>query len=219
MVLRILDAAGKPVRRYSSTDAAENLPAEQYFSDRYRRPAGALPSSAGAHRWVWNLRYPRPAAATYEYSIAAVDGEETPLLPEGPLALPGQYAVELVVDGQRLSAPLSVQLDPRLQLKDAELRAIFDFNLDVAAVLAPLVAQVQTATARREQLTGAAASDAERSELAALVAQLDGTTAQRGLNSWAEILAGLASDAESAERVPTAAQVALLARARAALAP
>lgn len=215
--LRVLDSAGTLIRSFDSNEPPAQLPADQYFSDLYRQPAAALATSAGAHRFVWDLRYPRTRAAAYEFSIAAVAGVETSMLPEGPLVLPGDYQVELVVADQRLQAPLQVRLDPRLQLGAGELQQIRDFNLQVAALLDPLVQAIDQASIERAKLAAAPADAASSARMAALDAQLDGTEGQRGLRAWADILAGLASDAESAERVPTATQQVLLQTAQTAL--
>lgn len=216
--LSIRDADGSLLRRFSSADAPEALPADQYFSDLYRKPLGALPRNAGAHRWVWDLRHARPAATSYEFTIAAVSGEETPLLPQGPLALPGRYQIELRVDGKALSAPLDVRLDPRLTLSNEELAQIRDFNLELAALLAPLVQSITRAVEEKEALAKGAATPESAARIAAIDAQLDGADGKRGLRGWAEILAGVASDAESAERAPTDAQREVLKLARAATA-
>ena len=217
--LKIIASNGATVRTFSSADPTETLPAEQYFSDLYRRPQGALPRSAGAHRWLWNLRHARPAATAYEFSIAAVAGEETPMLPEGPFALPGDYQIELVVDGKTLRAPLQVRLDPRLNTSADELKQIRDFNLELAQTLAPLVARIGGAAREREDLARVEQTSTTKARIVALAAELDGADGKRGLKGWAEILAGLASDAESAEHAPTEAQRALLAAAQAALKP
>ncbi len=215
--LRILDGDGKLVRAFDSErDADANLPAEQYFSDLYRNPAGPLAKTAGTHRWLWNLRHPRPLATSYEYSIAATAGIETSALPEGPLALPGDYRVELVVDGERMTSPLRIRLDPRLSLSDAQLRDILAFNLELAGVLKGLVGEIGEAKAALDALGKAPASEAKTQRAAQLQARLDGDAGTRGLNAWMEILSAIATDAESAERVPTEAQRAMLNEAKAA---
>jgi photosystem II stability/assembly factor-like uncharacterized protein len=215
--LRVLDAAGTLVRRFDSTETPAPLPAEQYFSDLYRKPQTALPSTAGSHRWVWNLRHPRPLATAYEYSIAATAGVETSALPEGPLALPGKYRVELIVDGERLSAPLRIVADPRLTLRDDEMRTILAFNLDLATTLKTLVERIGADERALDALKQTLASDQRTRDEAQLKARLDGDGATRGLNAWMEILSAVATDAESAERVPTAAQRDILAQAQTAL--
>jgi hypothetical protein len=67
------------------------------------------------NRFVWDLRYERPRALRYGYSIAAAFGEDAIMLPEGPLALPGSYQVRLTVAGQSYIAPLELKLDPRVK--------------------------------------------------------------------------------------------------------
>ncbi|MEQ1513929.1 MAG: zeta toxin family protein [Lysobacteraceae bacterium] len=218
VALRIVDASGTVVRRFASDDAMTPLPAEQYFSDLYRKPQTALPRTAGTHRWVWNLRHERPLATAYEYSIAATAGIETEALPEGALALPGEYRVELDVDGKRLASPLRIRLDPRLSIGDAELRDILAFNLDLAATLKTLVERTGAAERERATLAKQPASDARTQREAQLKTLLEGPS-PRGLNAWAEILAAVAVDAESAERAPTDAQRNMLAEAKVALMP
>jgi photosystem II stability/assembly factor-like uncharacterized protein len=215
--LRVLAADDSVLRQFSSDDVVENLPAEQYFSDLYRRPAGALPRSAGAHRWNWDLRYPRPQALGYEFSIAAVAGMEATILPQGPLVLPGDYRIELKVDDKVLDAPLEVRLDPRLRISVAELTQIRDFNLQLADTLATLVQRVGSESAERERLAVATTSASSVKRMAQIDMDLDGAPGRRGLKGWAAVLTGLASDAESAERVPTGAQQALLEEARGAV--
>lgn len=217
--LRILAADGTLVRQFSSADQPEDLPSRQYFSDLYRRPRGGLPLTAGAHRWVWNLRHPRPLALDYDFTIAAVAGIETERLPQGPLALPGNYTVELIVDGRKQSAPLSVQLDPRLSLSEAELQQILAFNQQIGQTLAAAVDRIGKLSAELDALAKTPAKAEGEARSASLRAELDGVPGKRGLKDWAGILAGLATDAESAERVPTVAQQALLEAARSALEP
>ncbi len=206
VVLRVRDAGGALIRQFASDEPGKPLPAGQYFSDLYRNPAKALPTTAGAHRQVWNLRHERPLATAYEYSIAATAGVETDALPEGPLALPGRYRVELEVDGKTLQREFAVRLDPRLSLSDDEMREILRFNLDLAAALKTLTTQIatdQTELAALDKRKGDVAADKAR-----LGARLDGdvATGTRGLRRWMEILSAIATDAESAERVPTSAQ-------------
>ena len=41
--------------------------------------------------------WPRPEAIAYSYSIGAIMGRDTPITPEGPMAVPGDYQVVLKV--------------------------------------------------------------------------------------------------------------------------
>jgi len=64
-------------------------------------------SGAGAHRFVWDLRYPPPEAFKG-------DPRE-----RGVWAPPGRYAVTLTVDGRAFRAPLEVVGDPRVPITAA----------------------------------------------------------------------------------------------------
>ena len=122
--LEILDASGKVVRRYASTDTAMppadigNIPAY------WIRPTRVLPAVPGMHRFVWDLTYERPAVLSTAYPIAAIL-HDTPREPRGPSALPGQYTVRLTAGGKSLTQPLTVRMDPRVKTPLADLRQQF----------------------------------------------------------------------------------------------
>ena len=42
---------------------------------------------------------------------------------QGPLVLPGTYTVTVIADGQRMSKPVQVKMDPRIQITDDDLKA------------------------------------------------------------------------------------------------
>jgi hypothetical protein len=121
--LEILDAKGALVRAFASGDPPETLNARRYFTDLYVHPPAPPSTAAGHHRFVWDLRYPRPRSERYEYMISAVAGENTPAEPRGPLALPGRYTVRLTVDGAVHEQPLVLEMDPRVQVEPAALEA------------------------------------------------------------------------------------------------
>jgi photosystem II stability/assembly factor-like uncharacterized protein len=135
VTLTVSDASGKVVARFASNDVAPKLSAERYFEARWLQPPARLATTAGAHRFVWNLRLPRPLAAAYDYSIAAIDGVDTPLLPEGMLAPPGHYEAVLQVDGKSYRAPLTVQADPRVAVDADALQAALQLSAMVTAAL------------------------------------------------------------------------------------
>ena len=97
-----------------------------------------LLKAPGMHRLVWNLRYTNPPAvhvqSPYNYPIAAIAGS-TPLPPEGPLALPGKYEVQLKAGGQILRQPLEVKMDPRVNAPRNELESALELQLKISAVL------------------------------------------------------------------------------------
>jgi hypothetical protein len=140
LTLEILGPDGELVRRFRSDDKLEALEADAYFAELWRPAPAALPAKAGHNRFVWDLRYPRPRAKEYEYSIGAVPGRETPLLPQGPFVLPGSYEVRISGAGERLTQQLTVVQDPRRGESAADLRALLDFQRDVIAALEKAVA-------------------------------------------------------------------------------
>ena len=133
--LKILDAGGKLVREFASTDTPPKIKADRYFTSDWLGKFEALPASPGTHRFVWDLRYPRPRTQSYEYSIAAVYGRGTPITPEGALVLPGTYTLVLEAGGKEQRAKLDVKLDPRVHAKPESLRASLDFSRDAAKQL------------------------------------------------------------------------------------
>ncbi len=170
VVLEILDADGRLVRRYSSKDSPGPGPEElekQLIPTYWLRPPRILSTQAGMHRWVWDLRYPPPEAATHEYPISAVP-HDTPLYPVGPLVLPGRYEVRLTVGDKSVSHSLTVQMDPRVKTSPAGLQEQFEFSMRLSALLSDNSRAFTEARSILEQLddlipkaSGAAADEAK----------------------------------------------------------
>ncbi|MGH8127592.1 MAG: WD40/YVTN/BNR-like repeat-containing protein [Gammaproteobacteria bacterium] len=135
VVLTVTDAAGHVVRRFSSATQPAHLKADRYFQPGWVSAPASLSATAGAHRFVWNLRVQRPPAITYHYSISAVWPGDTPLVPQGALVLPGKYTVTLAVNGKHYSAPLMVKLDPRVKADKQALNANFAMQQTIAGDL------------------------------------------------------------------------------------
>ncbi|HZQ67309.1 MAG TPA: glycoside hydrolase [Terriglobales bacterium] len=152
--LEILDAAGKAVRSYASTDppaATEESLKKQLIPLYWIRMPRALGTDAGHHRWVWDLRYAEPVSTEHEYPISAVP-HDTPRLPQGPLALPGQYTVRLSVNGKTYTAPLTVKMDPRVKITPAALSQLFSLESRLSSMLSDSSTAVLQAQAVRSQL-------------------------------------------------------------------
>jgi len=116
VTLEISDSAGKLVRRYSTNDPPGKIDDTQSFPTYWFNPPAPLSKKVGLNRFVWDLRYERPLALRYGYSIAAAFGEDAIMVPEGPLALPGTYQVKLTVAGRSYTTPLEVKMDPRVRV-------------------------------------------------------------------------------------------------------
>ncbi len=135
--LEILDAQGKLVRHYTSADKPDVTQAElekQLIPLYWIQMPKILSASEGMHRWVWDLRYPAPTAATHEYPIAAVP-HRTPREPEGPLVVPGAYTVRLTANGESYTAPLNIKLDPRVKTTQQELEQQFDLATRLSSMM------------------------------------------------------------------------------------
>ena len=205
VTLEVVDERGVVVHRESSAETPERVNAEQYFADLWLRPPAPLPTGAGHHRSVWNLRLPRPPAIDYEYSIAAVPDADTPALPRGLLALPGRYTVRLTVDGAESTAPLEVVMDPRVKTSIADLHAQLAFADDVREALAVAVALHEEAEAMAKKLGSPSppvAAEAVGEARAALVRW----RAADDPDDIASVLTSLATDVEAADAAPTQPQ-------------
>jgi photosystem II stability/assembly factor-like uncharacterized protein len=171
--LQILDSAGNVVRSYSNAPVPpldQPLPAVQ---SSWLQPRLPLPATAGAHRVTWDLRYPTPPAIRFNYgdTMGAVPGG-TPFTPEGPLALPGNYTVKLLVDGASYAQPLVVKEDPRV----GDSPEVMDGMQKQLALAQNIVTVLAASKAAYEQGMALEAKLGEPAKaLKASVAQLTGT--------------------------------------------
>jgi photosystem II stability/assembly factor-like uncharacterized protein len=154
VTLEIVDAQGKLVRRFSSTDKPEVTQAElekQLIPLYWIRMPKNLSASAGMHRWVWDLHYPSPASLQHTYPISAVP-YDTPRTPQGPIALPGEYTTRLAVNGHTFTASLTLKMDPRVNASPADLEKQFDLEMRLASELTTSTEAVRQARSVVDQL-------------------------------------------------------------------
>jgi len=114
VTLDILDSAGKVVRRYTSADSAVEPKDTNNIPWYWIRPPQVLGTTAGGHRFVWDLHYAPLRQAQVVYPISAVPYNTAPI-PTSPWAMPGEYTVRLTVDGKSSTQPLRVIMDPRVK--------------------------------------------------------------------------------------------------------
>jgi hypothetical protein len=113
LTLEVFNDKGELIRRFASTDKPEPVnPQALQIDPRWIRPARILASTAGTHRFVWDLHYPPPDGPR-SYPISAIWGA-TPSGPLGPAVLPGRYTVRLTVGEKSIEQPLVVVMDPRV---------------------------------------------------------------------------------------------------------
>jgi photosystem II stability/assembly factor-like uncharacterized protein len=132
ITLEVWQSDGKPVRRYSSTDPIEKPdPATNPLPLFWYRPAQSLSTSAGMHRFMWDMHYqPLSAAGGGRgggISSAAV-GHNTGPAPSTPWVAPGDYIVRLTVNGKTYSQPLTVKIDPRVRASALALQQVFSLT-------------------------------------------------------------------------------------------
>ncbi|MDQ2973880.1 MAG: hypothetical protein M3R69_00555 [Acidobacteriota bacterium] len=152
VTLEILDSGGKPVRKYSSNDQQRKFDESQSFPTYWFNPPLPLPKKVGLNRFVWDLRYERPQALSYGYSIAVAYGEDAIMVPEGPLVPPGTYQVKLTVDGRSVTAPLEVKMDPRLTVAQLALSQQLTLEMKIIEGMKESYTAVQQIKDLRSQL-------------------------------------------------------------------
>jgi hypothetical protein len=154
VTLEILDGRGNGVRTYASTDKPELTQEQlekQLIPVYWVRPFRTLSTDAGMHRWVWDLHYPAPDSLRHEYPIAAVP-HDTPRLPLGPPAVPGEYTVRLTADGHTFHAPLTIKMDPRVKISAADLEQQFQTQSRLASVMTHSTHAILEVRSLHEQL-------------------------------------------------------------------
>ena len=152
MTLEILDTRGATVRKYSTNDQQRALDESQSFPTYWLRPPFPLSKKIGLNRFVWDLRYERPQATRYGYTIGAAYGEDAILVPEGPLVSPGTYQVKLTVAGRSYTAPIEVKMDPRVKIAPLALNQQVALEKEIVAAMNQSFAAVQQLTELRAQL-------------------------------------------------------------------
>ena len=207
ITLEIRDSSGAVIKRDSSSDAREALPAERYFQAGWVTPKPVLSSAPGEHRWVWDMRAARPKSVTYNYDIAAVWGVDTPLDPRGQLVPPGHYTAVLTVEGQSKQVPVELVADPRVVGADYAAASAFCDSLYAPMEIAWRGYAEQQAV--RDQLGKRVAQIGDPSLLAqakALQETLEPPkTPHLGFEAESGTLASLETSAEQSDAAPTPA--------------
>jgi hypothetical protein len=133
VTLSIVDAHGRTVRRLSSDDPVEPVdPASLEVPAWWIAPPRRPSTSAGAHRFIWNLQAAPPRTGMAGPTIAAIP-DDTPLEPEGPTIPPGRYGVTLDAGTEHSARTLIVRQDPRTSVSAADLQAQYALATAIAA--------------------------------------------------------------------------------------
>jgi hypothetical protein len=173
VTIEVLDAHGAVVRRASSTDRVGFSAAErdkELIPEYWIRQPKALATTAGMHRFIWDLHGTAPRAVRRSFPISAVPGD-TPQVPLGPLAVPGVYQVRLEIGTRKWEQPLTVMPDPRVTIGQQDYAAQFALAKGLAESLDASTAKAQEIKSLRAQLK--ALSSAQREAVAPQAKELD----------------------------------------------
>lgn len=151
VTLEIRDAAGKMVRKYSSSDKPDPVDPMLNIPAYWVRPSQVLSAGAGMHRWLWDMHYAPLPGVEAEYPIAAVAHNTAPQ-PTGPWATPGEYTVVLTANGKSYSEPLTLKMDPRVKTPPTGLQQQFKLSQQLYTQLLTLSPAAEEAAAVRKQL-------------------------------------------------------------------
>ena len=164
VTLTIYDAQHNKVHSFSSDGKPPMLdPAKLEYAPEWVHIPTALLTTSGMHRFVWNLHYASKGEA--QSRRRAKDGVWAP---------PGNYTVELTVNGRSYKQPLVVKPDPRVTVSVAAMQREFELAGKVEAASA----QASKAGAEAKQLLQslddhqAHASGALHDQIASLIAQV-----------------------------------------------
>jgi photosystem II stability/assembly factor-like uncharacterized protein len=215
--LEILDASGKVIRAYSST---ETEPLDEPAGPDDKKPEKEIKPEAGLNRFVWDLRYEDahrvPGYYLWEYNAGS----------KGAVAVPGQYQVRLTVGGKSETAPLELKLDPRVHVSSDDLAQQFAMLTQIHEELNQVYDAVNQIQDVRSQVAGlkrrlpenastkaiTSSADELEKKLVAVREQLINLTISANEDSLAyppqvdAKLAFLAMDVGSADAAPTEAE-------------
>jgi len=178
--LSIRDSAGNLVRQY--TNVAPPAALMPNVPTYWFAPPEGLPTTAGLHRVLWDLRYPDPQTLPYgyygnlltytEYTLTwhAVKGHTPRVQPPGPIAIPGTYHVELKVDGHTYTREFVLTNDPRVSVPQTDLVAQLESERRMTAGMNASYAAFYQIDRMRKALAAAEASPSGKAMSAAAVA-------------------------------------------------
>lgn len=160
--LEIYDRAGKLVRSLSSREK-KGFEQPPEWPDQVKEIT-TIPASAGMNRYAWNLRWEPPVQIP-----GAFYSDQGP---QGPLAMPGDYAVKLTVGKESQTQPLKIVMDPRVKnVTIADLQKQFELAMQVRDANQELHQAVNQIRAMRRELKAMQDRFEDNAKLKALVQQ------------------------------------------------
>jgi len=192
--LEIFSSDGKLMRHFASNDKLPQTPPTSVkYTMNWVHDPQPLPSSAGAHRFVWDLHVALPQGALRSDARSA-----------GPWAPPGIYTVKLTVNGQSVSQPLPVEPDPRSKATPQALQRQFALASQISARLGEISAALQQANQLQKQIAERTKDAAGKNGILSALEQLEKDTevaSEPGLDDDF-MLFGMALPKEDHEALP-----------------
>ncbi len=199
VTLEIFDSTGNLVRRYSSAETPAPPDMSLYpVAPYWAKPPEKLSAAPGLDRFVWDLHYPRPKSVRYTFPIAAIP-HDTPLDPQGPRAVPGQYTVRITAGSVTQTQSFELLPDPAVKASPADLEAQLALARKIAGAMdqsGNALSEARALAAKFSPASGklSPSRQAARAQLGALEAKLAALNGNLG---------ALLDAVESADVAPT----------------
>jgi photosystem II stability/assembly factor-like uncharacterized protein len=124
--LEILNAKGEIIRTFTSNDTLYTIP-EVNIPLYWIRPQQILAATAGAHRFLWDMKY-APLNVPAAYPMTAIK-HNTPPDATAPWVMPGNYKIRLTVDGKIQEQPITITMDPRVKTSTTQWQRQHDLSM------------------------------------------------------------------------------------------
>jgi len=124
--LEILNTKGELIRTFTSKDTLYTIP-EVNIPLYWIRPQQILAATAGAHRFLWDMKY-EPLNVPAAYPMKAII-HNTPPDATAPWVMPGTYKIRLTVDGQMQEQPITITMDPRVKTSTVQWQRQHDLSM------------------------------------------------------------------------------------------
>jgi photosystem II stability/assembly factor-like uncharacterized protein len=121
VTIDILDARGNVIRSFTAPETKKPAAGDD---EGYQTPRPVAGLEAGLNRFTWDLRY----SGSTSFPGLILWGAS---VEEGPLAMPGSYAVRVTANGDSETQPFHIAEDPRSVVPQADLQAQFDLAMQI----------------------------------------------------------------------------------------
>jgi photosystem II stability/assembly factor-like uncharacterized protein len=191
VTLEILDARGSTLSHFSSAEKPPSTMPLLPIAERWFPKPQELATSAGEHRFIWNLN-------TGSTARDASSDDDIMGGPTGPRVPPGTYTLRLTVDGKTLDRPLRVIMDPRADTTTAVLDEQYKLAASIYDQLTAArktMAELESVDSQLKKLDTPDAPDALKAAIHAAQTRLNAIRTGAKASSPEQIPAGLAGAA------------------------